>query len=114
MTEQSLMQEKMEGKVCCPRCGRYWEYKTEQAVSVDLFGGCVSCRKELATKEDLHQIMEEAGARGAYMNPGTLEQSRENASVELRCPWCHELVYKKARLWVARCSVCGNEWEDAS
>ena len=50
----------------CERCGKEWEYATEQAASIDLYDACISCRRHEMTKEELDNICAEAKQRGAY------------------------------------------------
>ena len=112
---ETISQEQQQAKEVrsiCPRCGKYWPFRSEQGASIDLFGGCLACRKEVSDDGDYEQIMEESARRGAYDNPGILEERLAKSWIELRCPQCQKLVYKPATSWTIMCPHCEFEWED--
>ncbi len=49
-------------------CGREWPFASEQAASVNLFGGCMVCQKDEMIKDELNLIVETTDKRGVYKN----------------------------------------------
>lgn len=41
----------------CPQCGTVWNLNSEQAISVELFDACVSCRRFVMTRSELDKIL---------------------------------------------------------
>jgi hypothetical protein len=59
----------------CLKCNRQWDSPSEQAVSIDLFGECIVCRKDEMTKEEFDLI-------GSRAKAGTLAGAPERPQIE--------------------------------
>jgi len=47
----------------CPKCKAIWPYDSSQAISVELFGACLSCKKSKLTSSDIEKVLKEQQQR---------------------------------------------------
>ena len=42
----------------CPKCKLEWPQPCEQTASIELFGECIVCRKDILTEDEISQIQD--------------------------------------------------------